>query len=47
LILGALNYAARGLIIGIGVVMVLGGVFIGAAGNDILHNLGTVHGPAG
>lgn len=44
LILGALNYAARGLIIGIGVVMVLGGVFIGAAGNDILHNLGTVHG---
>jgi hypothetical protein len=44
LILGALNYAARGLIIGIGVVMVLGGVFIGAAGNDILHNLGTVQG---
>lgn len=44
LIIGALNHAARGLIIGIGVVMVLGGVFIGAAGNDILHNLGTVHG---
>jgi len=44
LILGALNYAARGLIIGVGVVMVLGGVFIGAAGNDILHNLGTVQG---
>ena len=44
LILGALNYAARGLIVGIGVVMVLGGVFIGAAGTDILHDLGTVHG---
>jgi hypothetical protein len=44
LILGALNYAARGLIIGIGVVMVLGGVFLGAAGTDILHNVGTVHG---
>ena len=44
LILGALNYAARGLIIGVGVVMVLGGVFIGAAGNDILHNLGSVQG---
>jgi len=44
LILGALSYAARGLIVGIGVVMVLGGVFLGAAGPSILRDVGTVHG---
>jgi len=44
LILGALSYAARGLIVGIGVVMVLGGVFLGAAGPTILRDVGTVHG---
>jgi hypothetical protein len=43
LILGALSYAARGLIIGVGVIMVLGGVFIGAASTDILRDVGTVH----
>ena len=43
LILGALSYAARNLIVGIGVVMVLGGVLIGAAGTTILRDLGTVH----
>ena len=43
LILGALSYAARGLIIAVGVIMVLGGVFIGAAGSDVLHNIGAVH----
>ncbi len=44
LILGALSSAARGLIVGIGVVMVLGGVLIGAAGPTILRDVGTVHG---
>jgi hypothetical protein len=43
LILGALSYAARGLVIGVGVFMVLGGVFIGAASSDILRDIGTVH----
>jgi len=43
LILGALNYAARSLIVGIGVVMVLGGVFLGAANATILRDVGTVH----
>ena len=40
---GALNYAARGLIVGVGVVMVLGGVFLGAANATILRDVGTVH----
>jgi hypothetical protein len=44
LILGALSYAARSLIVAVGVVMVLGGVFVGAAGTTILGDLGTVHG---
>lgn len=44
LILGALNSAARGLIVGVGVVMVLGGVLLGAAGQTILDDVGTVHG---
>ena len=44
LVLGALSYAARGLIVGIGVIMVLGGVFLGAAGTKILNDVGTVHG---
>jgi hypothetical protein len=43
LILGALNDAARGLIVGVGVVMVLGGVFLGAAGTTVLRDVGTVH----
>ena len=43
LIIGALSYAARGLIVGVGVVMVLGGVFIGAAGTTLLNDIGTVH----
>ena len=44
LILGASSYANRGLVVGVGVVMVLGGVLIGAAGSTILRDLGTVHG---
>jgi hypothetical protein len=44
LILGALNYAARSLIVGIGVVMVLGGVFLAAASSNLLADVGTVHG---
>jgi hypothetical protein len=44
LILGALSYATRGLIIAVGVVMVLGGVLLGAAGTTILRDVGTVHG---
>jgi hypothetical protein len=44
LILSALSYEGRGLIVGIGVVMVIGGVVIGAAGPTILRDLGTVHG---
>ena len=44
LILGAMSHAARGLIVGIGVIMVLGGVFLGAAGTTILRDVGTVHG---
>lgn len=44
LILGALSYAARNLIVAVGVVMVLGGVLLGAGGPTILRDLGTVHG---
>jgi hypothetical protein len=44
LILGALSVAARGLIVAIGVVMVLGGVLLGAANATILRDVGTVHG---
>jgi hypothetical protein len=44
LILGASSYAARTLVVGIGIVMVLGGVFLGAAGPTILRDVGTVHG---
>jgi hypothetical protein len=43
LILGALSYATRGLTIAVGVVMVLGGVLLGAAGTTILRDVGTVH----
>lgn len=44
LILGATNYASRGLIMFVGVVMILGGVLLGAAGPRILRDIGTVHG---
>jgi hypothetical protein len=43
LVLGALSYAARSLIVAVGVVMVLGGVLLGAAGTAILRDVGTVH----
>ena len=43
LILGASSYVNRGLVVGLGVLMVLGGVLIGAAGSTILRDLGTVH----
>ena len=41
LILGALSYATRGLIVATGVVMVVGGVILGAAGPTILQDIGT------
>jgi hypothetical protein len=44
LILGALSAAARGLIVAVGALMVLGGVFLGAAGPTVLRDVGTVHG---
>jgi hypothetical protein len=44
LILGALSYAARGLIAFVGVVMVIGGVVLGAASADILEDVGTTQG---
>jgi hypothetical protein len=44
LILGATSYAARGVIMFVGVIMVLGGVLLGAAGPTILRDVGTVHG---
>ncbi len=44
LILGALSYAARGLIVGVDVVMVVGGVVLGAGGSTIMRDVGTVHG---
>lgn len=44
LVLGALSYAARGLVAFVGIIMILGGVFLGAAGSTLLHDVGTVHG---
>ena len=44
LIVGAMSYTTRGLVMFVGVVMVLGGVLLGAAGPKILHDVGTVHG---
>jgi hypothetical protein len=44
LVLGALSYAARGLVVFVGVVMVVGGVLLGAAGPTLLHDVGAVHG---
>lgn len=44
LVLGALNYSARSLVAFVGVVMVIGGVVLGAANTDILHDVGTSQG---
>ena len=44
LVLGALSYAARGLIAFVGVVMVIGGVVLGAASSTILRDVGTSQG---
>lgn len=44
LVLGALSYAARGLIAFVGVVMVVGGVVLGAANATILRDVGTSQG---
>jgi hypothetical protein len=44
LVLGALSYAARWLIAFVGVVMVIGGVVLGAASAEILHDVGTSQG---
>jgi hypothetical protein len=43
LVLGASSYAARDLVVGLGVIMVIGGVILGAAGSTILHDVGAVH----
>ena len=43
LVLGASSYAARDLVVGIGVLMVIGGVVLGAAGFTILRDVGAVH----
>jgi hypothetical protein len=44
LVLGALSYAARWLIAFVGVVMIIGGVVLGAASAEILHDVGTSQG---
>jgi len=44
LVLGALSYAARWLIAFVGVVMVIGGVVLGSASAEILHDVGTSQG---
>ena len=44
LVLGALSYAARGLIAFVGVLMVIGGVVLGAASATILEDVGTSQG---
>ena len=44
LVLGALSHAARWLIAFVGVVMVIGGVVLGAASAEILHDVGTSQG---
>ena len=44
LVLGALNYAARWLIAFVGVVMVIGGVVLGAGSSTILEDVGTSQG---
>jgi len=43
LILGSLSFAARDLIVAMGVIMVIGGVVIGAGGTTILRDIGAVH----
>ena len=43
LVLGSLSYATRDLVVGVGVIMVLGGVLLGAAGSTILRDTGAVH----
>jgi hypothetical protein len=44
LVLGAMSYAARGLIAFVGVVLVIGGVVLGSASAEILHDVGTSQG---
>jgi len=44
LILGAMSYAARWLVVTVGVLMIAGGVIVGAAGPKLLNDLGTVNG---
>ena len=41
LILAALSYAARGVIVAVGVVMVVAGIIVGSAGTTLLHDIGT------
>jgi len=44
LILGAMSYYARWLVVTVGVLLVAGGVFVGAASPELLHDVGAVHG---
>ena len=44
LVLGALSYATRGLIIAVGVVMVVGGVVMGSMSAQLLRDVGTTRG---
>jgi hypothetical protein len=44
LVLGAMSFAARSLVAFVGVVMVIGGVVLGAAGTTILGDVGTSQG---
>ena len=44
LVLGAMNHAARWLTAFVGVVMVIGGVVLGSASAEILHDVGTSQG---
>jgi len=44
LVLGALSHATRWLIGFVGVIMIVGGVVLGAASADILHDIGTSQG---
>jgi len=44
LVLGALSYALRWLVAFVGVVMIVGGVVLGAASADILQDIGTSQG---
>ena len=43
LIIGSLSFAARDLIVGVGFIMVIGGVVLGAGGATIMRDVGAAH----